>query len=270
MAPKKNLIYHVTPFGNYLWNLDQLAKRIHLFNGVKLIAVAQGNLKDGTPLTPLSEVKQHLPLGVTAFPVENDINLRETASLLPLLERLHDSAPGADNITFYAHTKGTSRQDEHFKMKEAIRLWTEIMYGQLLDNISGVEAHLEKAPCVGCFKRYGRFGHFPRTSKWHYSGTFFWFRNRDLFLRSWRDVPRMRYGAEGYLSTLFGPEESACIFGEGVTDLYNVQYLRRVMSIKNGNVKSIRGRVGSAATKDNAIEEKSNEIKDSRVRSGKA
>lgn len=252
---KRHLIYHVTPIGNWLWNIEQLSKRIHIFNGCKFIAVAQGLLKNGEKLMPLSEVKKFLPEGCYSFPVENNIEIRETASLLPLLEQLHDGATQDNDITFYAHTKGTSRQSDPFNLKEAIRLWTEIMYGQLLDNVEGVESYLAKAPCVGCFKRYGRFGHFPSASTWHYSGTFFWFRNRDLFARNWREVPRMRYGAEGYLSTLFGPAESSCIFGEGVTNLYDLNYLRRVMAVRDGNIRSLQKRLGKAAVDNQSLPE---------------
>jgi hypothetical protein len=234
MTTPRHLIYHVTPIGNWGWNLNQLLKRQTVFNGVKLIAIAQGKTKDGKELLNWQQVRKHIPLDIQCVPVENDPVLRETASLPELLRRLHAKAPST-GITFYAHTKGTSRGDAPPKMQEAIRLWTEIMYSQCLDRVNDVEKILETHTCCGAFKRYGRFGHFPRTSHWHYSGTFFWFRNKDLFEHpNWQSVPRSRYGAEAYLSTLFNEVESGCIFGDGITDLYNVNYLRRVLQIKDG------------------------------------
>jgi len=234
MEPK-HLIYHCTPIGNWAWNIAELVKRLHVFSGVKLVAIAQGKLKDGTELPDWHEVRRSLPLTVKCGPFENDTELRETASLEFLLTKLRDLG-GRTGQTFYAHTKGTSRGNSPPKMQEAIRLWTEIMYSQCLDRIVDVDKILEAHVCCGVFKRYGRFGHFPRTSHWHYSGTFFWFRNQDLFAHpDWKKIPRSRYGAEAYLSTLFPEDKAGCIFGDGITDLYNVNYLRRVLAIKDGS-----------------------------------
>lgn len=240
---KKNLLYHCTPTPNevWRWNLDQLLPRVHHFDGVKLIAIAQGTLEDGTELLPWSEVRKHIPLDIKCVPTKNDPVLRETASLPELLRRLRDTARGA-GITFYAHSKGISRGGAPYKMQEAIRLWTQVMYEMCLDRVPEIEKILETKACCGAFKRYGRFGHFPRTSHWHYSGTFFWFRNDKLFQKEWENVPRSRYGAEAYLSTLFDESEAGCIFGDGVTDLYNVGYLRRILAAKNGTPPKMNGR----------------------------
>lgn len=234
MEPK-HLIYHCTPIGNWQWNLGELVKRLHVFSGVKLVAIAQGKLDDGTELMDWQEVRRHLPVFVKCGPVDNDTVLRETASLEFLLTKLRNMG-GKDGMTFYGHTKGTSRGGSPPKMQEAIRLWTEIMYSQCLDRLPDVDKILEDHVCCGAFKRYGRFGHFPRTSHWHYSGTFFWFRNKDLYAHpDWQNIPRSRYGAEAYLSTLFKENLAGCIFGDGVTDLYNPNYLKRVLTIKDGS-----------------------------------
>lgn len=241
-----HLLYHVTPLGNWEWNLAQLCRRAHVFDGQRVIAIAQGETADGKKLLSHHDVKRHLPGDCRIVLTENDPVLRETASLSSLLDKLAGSQQAREGITFYGHTKGTSRQSEPLKMREAIKLWTEVMYARNLDYMAEVEADLEKHSCTGCFKRYGRFGHFPKNSLWHYSGTFFWFRNKDLFARDWRNVPQQRYGAEAYLSTLFTAEEAGCVFGDGITDLYNVNYMKRILGIEDGSPRKRMPRTGAS------------------------
>lgn len=219
----RNLIYHITPMGHYEWNLEQLFKRISLFDGQILFAVAQGEKCDDISIV---EKKLHAGIGRRPYkiaPFGNDVELRETATFLPLLIALKASAePGS--ITFYAHTKGVT----HGPDDEAVMRWTRMMYHHNLDRIEHVESVLDKLPVAGCFKRYTKFKNFPRLSAWHYSGTFFWFRNDDLFKREWARVPMMKYGVEGYLSTIFKAKEAGVVFLDHASNMYRLNYTRGI------------------------------------------
>lgn len=214
---KFNLIYHVTPMGNYKWNLELLRERLHVFNGKKIAAVAQG-----PGLDDIRIVQSLLP-DVECAPFDNNPKLRETATLKPLLNSVFSTA--REEATFYAHTKGVTHTDN-----EAITKWTLALYQKNLDNMEHIAALLEDYPVVGAFKRYGVFSNFPPGSKWHYSGTFFWFRNRELVHRpSWQIVPKHKYGAEAYPSLIFTAAEAGVSFCDNAKDLYNLRYVNRII-----------------------------------------
>ena len=183
----RNLIYHVTPLEKpkdvWLWNIEKLKENIHIFNGKRIVAVAQG-----PGMAPLKEVQRVLP-GVTLLPLPNDLEIRESASLPFLLSMVKSGDP--NEVTFYGHTKGVTRTDD-----KSVRLWTQMLYHHNLDRLEEVDASLKKSPCTGSFLRQWTGKNFPKGSTWHYQGTFFWFRNKDLFERKWNVVPKHRYGAE--------------------------------------------------------------------------
>lgn len=220
----RNLIYHVTPMGNWKENIRQLLHRFTVFNGVKIIAIAQGDL-----LQPIENVKaafERYP-EVKFITVKNDSLLRETASFLPLLTELKntvfDTYDKSVNVTFYGHTKGVTHTSNR-----AIKLWTRGCYIFNLDNIPEVERQLSWFPIVGSFKRYIHHIKFPPGSRdWHYSGTFFWFKNHEVFNRDWQgSLKPHRYGVEAWPSFLFKPTEGGVLFGDGIGDMYDLRYVR--------------------------------------------
>lgn len=163
------------------------------------------------------------------FQVPNSRELRETASFLPLLE-LVEAETDPDDITFYGHTKGVTHGGD-----PAVKLWTSALHYFNLDLLKQVEFLFNKPEdygMVGSLIRHGKFDHFPPASKWHYAGTFFWFRNRRLFARrKWRDVPQMKYGVEAYPSLMFKLKtEASWLYGPGITDLYSHKYLQQIFN----------------------------------------
>lgn len=220
-AFKLNLIYHVGPIGDsYKWNIEQLLKRIKIFTGKKIVAVAQGYGFDD-----IESVKRLFPLDTVILPFENNPIIRETATFKPLLKQL-TSEP--DEATFYGHTKGITRGKS-----EAVKLWTEAMYHYNLDNVVAVQRMLQKFPLVGCYKRYGKFPKMPQNSTFHYSGTFFWFRNLALFSKlGWEKVHQSRYGTEAYLGTLFKESEAGCLFADDIKDPYSVTVQKKLLGMK--------------------------------------
>lgn len=248
---KRHLIYHCCPIGNWRWNLEQLHQRWDILTGRKIIAVAQGeHLEDWYSIR--SEFKDD----AIVTPVTNDVDLRETASLSMLLDKLkYELFPGTkndpharqsniDDICLYAHTKGVTRQgpEGHSQrpgMIEAVRLWTENCYHWTMDQVSACEHifNTTKCPAVGVFKRYGRVGSFPKQSNWHFAGTFYWFKVQQVLSRDYeQQIAPQRYGAEAFPSMMWPDVLSCgCAFGDGIGDMYDLKYVKKILSIPDGS-----------------------------------
>jgi hypothetical protein len=218
----RHLAYHVAPFaGTGIWrhNITQLLSRIHLFNGKRVVAIATG-----PGLDPPDMVKDALGEAVHEYIVlPNQSTLREVVTFLPLLERIEST--DSREITFYAHTKGVTRPVDN---STTVHAWTTIMYETCLNYVSLVESLLETHPIVGTFKKLG--AGFPGSrSSWHYSGTFYWLRNADVFSRPWRVVDQEWWGTESWPGLHFLPAEAGKLFLEGTVpemNLYDQAFLQ--------------------------------------------
>ncbi|RLS57116.1 MAG: glycosyltransferase [Planctomycetota bacterium] len=222
---KRNLLYHVTPFAsNDIWlrNTQQMVKRIDLFNGRRIIAVATG---DG--LVPPDEVRATFGShDVEIVPHPNSRELRENATFLKLLEQVDSTDP--EEATFYAHAKGVAKDILCSGDPLGSRYWRNAMYHELLDGWDRIAELLEEYPVVGSHRR-----HHPQhptiypdgqsSSDWHFGGTFFWFRNRDVFATNrWREVWQPTgWGAEAWVGRMFPFDQSACVAYDGLEDAYN-------------------------------------------------
>ena len=69
------------------------------------------------------------------------------------------------------------------------------MYQVNLSSIRTIDRLMSRYSAAGCFRIQKSHG----GSRWHYSGTFFWFRHSALFAKDWKKISKERYGAEGYL-----------------------------------------------------------------------
>jgi PAS domain-containing protein len=222
---KRNLLYHVTPFAsNDIWlrNVRQLVNRLDLFNGRRLIAVATGE-----GLASPDEVRaafgQH---EVEILPHPNSRELRENATFLKLLEQITSTDP--TEATFYAHAKGVAKDIHCSGDPLGSRYWRNAMYHELLDGWERVAELLEEYPVVGSHRRH--HPHHPTiypdgqsSSDWHFGGTFFWFRHRDVFATDrWREVWQPTgWGAEAWVGRMFSFDQSACVAYDGLEDAYN-------------------------------------------------
>ena len=221
----RNLIYHITPFAtNDIWlrNVRQLLKRIDLFNGRRVIAVATG---EGlvAPDQVQSAFGNHQVEIITR---PNSAQLRENATFLPLLESVAD--PDPHTATFYAHAKGVGKDVCCLGPPRGSRYWRNAMYHELLDDWSRINELLIDSAIVGTHRRQHNENHqiYPdgqSTSPWHFAGTFFWFRNQDVFsTEKWREVWQPTgWGAEAWPGRMFDFEQSACVAYDGLEDLYN-------------------------------------------------
>lgn len=221
----RNLIYHITPFAsNDIWlrNVRQLLKRIDLFNGRKVIAVAIGE-----GLVPVEQVRQAFGnVTVEIITRPNSAQLRENATFLPLLESVAD--PDPHTATFYAHAKGVGKDVCCLGPPRGSLYWRNAMYHELLDDWSRINELLIDSAIVGTHRRQHNENHqiYPdgqSTSPWHFAGTFFWFRNQDVFSTDrWREVWQPTgWGTEAWPGRMFDFEQSACVAYDGLEDLYN-------------------------------------------------
>lgn len=157
----KNLIYFIwwNPDSIMLeYNLRFLKKYINVFDGQRIIKIAYDKYSP-----PKSVVRD---LGAEI--VSNDPVLNEAPHFKESLSRLNNNG-----ITFYAHAKGVSRQ-----VNKPLMLWVKIMYDYNLKTLPDLSQKLFS----GCFGKL-RPGSEQVPVDWHYSGSFYWFRNDEVLRR---------------------------------------------------------------------------------------
>lgn len=246
---RRNLLYHVYPLsGNnaWQWNVDRLCRSLHLFNGKIVVAVvldpASGRKPDPTgphppdthrhlaPCDTIQTVKDRFgkwAYRIEFLEVENDPQLREVASFVPLFSRVKSTDPR--DITLYAHAKGTTRHHGHTAGR-----WTEMLYEVFLDHWPLVEGFLRSFPVAGAFQKMGPgWSHQQSNSDWHYSGSWFAFRNADLFSQSdWQRIDQFWSGIEPYPSQHFKHADAGCLFHRGrvpQVNMYDGRYLQNTI-----------------------------------------
>ena len=218
MLIQRNLLFYMYPVasGYWKWHRKQLENRLPLFNGRKVMAVAQGK-----SLQPIELVAETFP-EFELIKVESNPDLREVAAF----EDLFSAIEKETGITLFAHSKGVTRSP-----LSSCKRWTEILYETLCDYPKIVEETLSKYPVAGSFKKIGWA--FPESnSNWHYSGSFFWFRNKDFYSRNWKVIDKFWAGIEAYPSLHFAIEEAGTVFMQGVNptmNLYDWKYINEVV-----------------------------------------
>lgn len=222
---RRNLLYHITPFAtNDIWlrNVRQLLKRIDLFSGRRVVAVATG---EGlvSPDEVLREFGEH-EIEILAHP--NSRELRENATFLPPLECVAEPDPTA--ATFYAHAKGVAKDVLCLGDPVGLRYWRNAMYHELLDDWERINELLVDHAVVGTHRRQHEeqtriYPDSQSESTWHFAGTFFWFRSLDAFSTTkWRDVWQPTgWGAEAWPGRMFDFDQSACVAYDGLVDHYD-------------------------------------------------
>lgn len=239
----RHLIYHIYPVsGNGAWqrNVGRLVERLRIINGKRIVTIVvdpptgrkpdpdgprspdRGRQIHGcdSPEAVMEAFQGH---DVEFIIAENDPQLREAGTLIPMLERL---PRGETDVTLYAQAKATTRSPAHIGNH-----WSDLQYIIYFDYWLLVAEQLKKYPVTGAFKKLGA-GWSPDQSKsdWHYSGSWFWFRNADLFSRDWRTIDRFWSGIEPYPSQHFYASEAGSLFLEGKVpelNLYRKAYWKR-------------------------------------------
>lgn len=213
----RHLIYHVWPVrgkGVWQWNLDQILKRIDLFNGRRLIGVVTDDSTD-PPEAVMDYLAGH---NFESIVLPNDPKLGEVVTFLPMLSRLR--SVDRNEVIFYAHAKGMKTSHPPITSPPAIvHRWAEAMYELCLDDWPRVETALVGHGFAGNFMR--NFG----PNNLNYSGTFFWLRSAHVFSRKWQDIRRRYGGVEFWPSNVFrNRRDRACLFGDNCGNLYDPRY----------------------------------------------
>ena len=211
----RNLLFHITPFSNNdVWrrNVSQLLRRIDTFNGKRIVGVAvdQPNI-DRLETVKRSFGSHRVDNWITAS--DCDATWRETPTFYPMMRSVFSIEE--HEASWYGHTKGVTHGNN-----DVITSWRNQMYRNNLDRWQEAMIALRTHSCVGAYRQYdhdlGVFGHIDKSllkCKWHYSGSFFWFRNDVVFGNAaWDQVPMSGYAVEFYLPMLIAYEDSFCIY----------------------------------------------------------
>ena len=224
----RHLTYHICPFAtsteSWQWNLEQLRKRWHLFNGLKVIGINH----DKDTVTPddildyCKTIRLHWDNTVIR---ENSRALGEVMTWIPSLELLSPETASENEVVFSAHAKGVKYGQV---MPPVIASWAEIMYGANLDDWGRVRSSLEWFMATGALR--GRYSK-TRTCKhgWYYSGAFWWWRLADIGKRAWRDVGPWYAGRELWIGHQIAKHESDCLFHDNTRSPYNPAYMNSVI-----------------------------------------
>lgn len=217
-APVRNMIYHVMPDKRGIWRrtASALARRLHIFNGKRVVGiVCDENTEDPQNVVDMFNGKLDKVI------VKKNTSLREMATFFELLKEVESD--DEQEVTFFSHSKGVTHP---VNVNVTVHEWAQVMYETLLDYLPVVDSVLLKYAMAGSFKKLGK-GFAGSVSDWHYSGSFYWFRNKDLFARPWNLMDFEWYGVESYPSIMFRVYESGTVFYEGSIpelELYHVQY----------------------------------------------
>jgi hypothetical protein len=128
-----------------------------------------------------------------------------------------ETIPVDSSVTFRGHAKGV-RYDNPTETRE----WSEMLYEVCLDDPPFVDESLKHYPITGPFLVESDW---PLKGRWHYSGSFYWFRS---------DVSRKRQIADGYWMAELWPQslsekaEAGCLFGQTCARLYDQRELQRM------------------------------------------
>lgn len=225
--PVRDCLYHLYPLptGGRIWRrcLSMLLARSHLFTGRKVIScMTAGHLEPPSVVRAMAE-----PHGFEVVAIANSTGLRESKTLSELLPRFETDDP--ERALFVGHSKGVTRPDNP---GVSCHPWSVLCHEICLDFWPLVERSLQSYAITGPFKKVGK-GFQGSASAWHYSGSFFWARSRELFTdRPWRSVDRRWYGLESTPGVWFRPDEAGCLFWEGVQatlDLYRMDLMKEVL-----------------------------------------
>jgi len=208
---KRNLIYHVYPLasnGEWRLNVDELARYWSVFNGRKIVGVAEDV---GT--VDWEEVERAFPAdpSIEWLVAENDPARGETVTFRTALEIVQSLDP--DEATFFAHAKGiTPAYQRQPATLASIRRWRSYMYRHCLQAPAAIDDVIRRYAVAGSLKQnHGRQESGRPPSHWHFSGTYWWFNHARYFGHPEAlHLGPSRWAAERHFGEIFAPEEAFC------------------------------------------------------------
>jgi hypothetical protein len=207
--PRLTLLFHCWPNGDgWKRHVDYLRPVSGVFDR-KIMGVATG---PGT--ATLAEVRAAFGDSWEYLEVTNDKSLREVLTYRTMLEMVRST--DINDVTFCLHSKGAQ---SHTAASRQIQWWTEAMYSTVVHNWQNVLSKMEQGyPVVGSFLRVGK--HLQARYGWHFSGTFYAFRNAAAFQGGVPGFASNFYGTESWPGHHFARREAACMFAENCGDIY--------------------------------------------------
>lgn len=235
-GPRRHLLYFIFPVAsNDIWkrNVDEIHKRLPLFNGRRVVAIStsDGLVSRGFKLDSPDTVMKYFGKEADFLVVPTvkrlrrsgkvkELKLGEVAAFTSLLERVKPFQR-EDDYTFYAHAKGVTKPPE-----TTVFRWAQLMYKVNLDHWDRVHDALKSHVMAGAFRWVSPIG----FSTFHYHGTYWWFRNRDFVTRDWQTIVPKYGGVEWLPGQVCKPEESANLFGHERPWLYHEDQMARAES----------------------------------------
>lgn len=214
---KRNLMFHIWPKESARWVwmkfINNLKRDIEIFNHKRIMGIVYGS-DTANP----QEIKDLLKGYIEEFIIhENQTELGEVQTFPEMLEYVMNDDP--DEITFYAHAKGIKH-----KPGTTAHNWADLMYEVNVHYHKKVEYLFQNGfGLVGPFKHNSNRGHGKSWGGygWHYSGSMFWFRNSDIWIRNWRDILKTYFGVEAWPGRQLRSQDAACLFYEPNDSMYN-------------------------------------------------
>ena len=212
---RRNLLYHVyPPASNDEWrmNIDRLVQSWDLFSGRKIIGIVEDGATVDTDL-----VKHAFPPdpAIEWLVQPNDPARGETVTFVPGLRMLRNWS--GEELTFYAHAKGTSPQHQEGPI-ECIRRWRNFMYRHTLEvEAACLDGVMRRYACGGSLKVCKTYRHEVGRppSPWHFGGTFFWIHHARFFgLPGALDLGPSRWAVERHLGEIVPENEAFCFAGD--------------------------------------------------------
>jgi len=229
--PIYNLIYHlclinINPI--VYFNIREIKQHLHKFNGKKIINVNYDdlNIAQNFIQTNFSEYQD------ICFVFTDNSSVKTAYEILPFINKLMPMVYSLNDneYTFYGHSKGVTKY--YTSANLACLLWAYTMYNRNLTNFDYISTILKNYSCCGTLKIDKPIGplHFV---PWHYSGAFFWFKNKDIFSKTWQNFYHDRFGLEGYLGMHIDSKMAYAIspkFIDGYENPYEMKNWNKLMA----------------------------------------
>jgi hypothetical protein len=214
--PELTLMFHVYPRGEgWRSHLAKMEPQLHRFKR-KILGVAYDR-----DTYSVDDTVAAFGDGWEVFTAENGAKgkhqkgLREVATYQQMLPTL-DTGP--NDVTFCLHGKGSQTG---YDKSDPIQWWIDAMYSTVYHNIDGVIDEMRNgAAIVGSFRKHSK--DLGTRHRWHYSGTYYAFRNAITCSNGWPNFRQKWWGTESWPGDHFPLSASACIFGDRCGNLYHV------------------------------------------------
>lgn len=221
-----HLIFHIHCIDHEKvhYAIEKLKNSLSIFNGHKIITVSSSNNIFHNNIIFQKVVNIFKNKNVHIIPVDNSLKYKESQHFFyrsaPLLKHLTQNDPDR-NYVFFGHSKGSSHEEKNY----AITCWVNTLWKyniDLFDDIVKLKICKNKnIQMLGCLKTHNNcsFG-----SKFHYSGTFFWFDAKLLKDDKWFCPHDHVLSLEMWPGLIADPDQSISLFDCEEGDKYRTDF----------------------------------------------